>query len=80
MDRDSLLTDLDQANGHIVQDRADIERQREIVARLKWVGVAQDMVRAEQLLAIFEDIQTAHVADRQRVLSALGKLAGGTSD
>lgn len=80
MDRDSLLTDLDQANRHLLLDRAHIERQREIVARLKWVGFAQDIARAEQLLAIFEDIQTAHFADRERISAALGKLAGGTGE
>jgi len=80
MNRDSLLTDLDQANRHLVQDRVHIECQREIVARLKWVGFAQDVARAEQLLGLFEQIQTAHVADRERILAALGKLAGGTSD
>ena len=80
MDRDVLLTDLDQANRYLVRDWADIERQREIVVRLKLCGIAEDIARAEQLLAILEEIRTAHVAQRERILAALGKLARGTSD
>jgi hypothetical protein len=75
MDRAALLKYLAQAERHIERGRAHIERQRELVIQLTRDGDAEELPRAELLLAQFEEMEATRIADRDRVLNELARLS-----
>jgi hypothetical protein len=71
MDRSILLAHLARAEQHLAESDIHVQRQREIVARLARDGDAEELGRAQQLLARFEEMHATHAADRERVLQGL---------
>jgi hypothetical protein len=69
MDRRTLEEQLAQAERHILQSYARIERQREIVAELKSNGRDADL--AADLLDTYLDLESVHIAHRDRLLATL---------
>jgi hypothetical protein len=65
---------LAQTEDHIRLGAEHLERQRVIVARLQENEAdSQEMKEAAKLLALFEELQTMHVAHRDRLLDAFNK-------
>jgi hypothetical protein len=67
MDRQMILDHLAQAEGQVALGEAHIARQREILANLTRDGQTEAAGRAAELLAQFEQTQTLHVSDRDRL-------------
>jgi hypothetical protein len=57
------------AERHVALGRQHIERQRQLLAKLKAGGHPTD--RAVTLLRAFEEMQAAHMADRNRLRGLL---------
>jgi hypothetical protein len=72
MDREILLRHLAQAERHMVEGQTQVERVREVLARLKRDG--HDTRRARELLRSFEETQAQIVTKRDW----LGKEMTGT--
>jgi hypothetical protein len=72
MNRVFLEQHLAMAERHATQGEQHILRQREIVAKLEADNNAALLIQARALLAQFEDLQTLHVADRDRLRKELG--------
>jgi hypothetical protein len=70
MDRARLAEHLAQAERHVVLGEAHLQRQRVIVTELERAGA--DTGEARRLLANLEEMQTLHVADRDRLRDELG--------
>ena len=69
MDLALIRARLAHAEQHITLGEQTIAKQRAIIARLDRGGL--DSTLAENTLRVFEQTQTAYVADRDRVLKAL---------
>ena len=69
MDRKMLEEHLALAEQHVALGEKHIARQREILAQLHRDG--RDTAQAEQTLAAFEEAQTLHIADRDRLRGKL---------
>lgn len=65
MDRNVILEHLEQARRHVAEGERHLARQRELIADLE--GSAHDVAAARQLLSQFEEMQTLHIADRDRL-------------
>lgn len=63
---------LAQAERHIAEGESRIARQREIILDLASGG--HDLKQAKELLAQFEDMQSTHIADRDRIRAELSAL------
>jgi len=71
MDRAIVEEYLAQAERHVKQGDRHIESQRRIVAELERSGHIEAAGRARSLLTQFEEIQLAHIADRDRLKEEL---------
>lgn len=71
MKREMLIDHLAQAERHIGESRAHVERQRQIVEEL--VRDGQDVGTSRDLLELFKKMLARHVEDRDRVRSELAK-------
>jgi hypothetical protein len=69
MDRVMVEQHLAQAERHIAQGESHIARQREIILDLASGG--HDLKQAKVLLAQFENMQSSHSADRDRIRAEL---------
>jgi hypothetical protein len=72
MDRTLVERHLAQAERHVIQGENHIARQRQIIDELASGG--HDLKAAQDLLAQFEDTQTMHVADRDRLRAELAAM------
>ena len=66
---DMLREHLAQAESHIAIGEEHLRKQRRIIAELEEHGHNTKMAR--ELLKEFEDVQTMHVADKERVLKEI---------
>jgi hypothetical protein len=71
MDRMMLADHLAKAERHVMEGAGHIARQRELVARLDGQGL--DAEEARKLLLTFEEMQDAHIADRDRLIRELSQ-------
>jgi hypothetical protein len=73
MNRTLLLHHLGQAERHISQGERHISRQREIINELERHGHGQSRTAnmARDILQSFETAQSAHIADRERLIDWL---------
>jgi cell division protein FtsX len=76
MDRQMILDHLTQAEGHVALGEERITRQREILANLTRDGHREAASRAAELLAQFEQTQTLHISDRDRLRRELAENLG----
>jgi hypothetical protein len=65
MDRNMLRRRLAVAEAHIAGGERSLARQRNLVEELESSG--RDSEDARRLLRIFEQLQAAHIADRDRL-------------
>lgn len=65
MDRAVLEQHLAQIEGHVALGEGQVGRQRELVAKLARDG--HSTVQAQELLALFERTQAAHIMHRDRL-------------
>lgn len=72
MDRTIVEHHLAQAERHVAEGENHIARQRQIIDELASGG--HDLKAARDLLAKFEDVQTLHVADRDRLRAELAAM------
>ncbi len=72
MDRELIERHLALAETHVTAGERHVTRQREIVAELANDG--HDLDHARELLATFEALYAAHVADRDRLRQELEEL------
>ena len=64
--REMLEDHLVQSSEHVAAGERQLSRQRRIVAELERCG--HDSANAKERLALFEDLQRLHEADRDRLL------------
>jgi len=69
MDRPGLLNLLVIAERHVLEGARHIERQKQIIAELERDG--HDATTGHNTLAVFEEAQQLHIADRDRLLKVL---------
>ncbi|HEY1891029.1 MAG TPA: hypothetical protein VGG63_11520 [Steroidobacteraceae bacterium] len=69
MDRTLLKDHLAQAERHIATGERTLDQQRELIRDLERDG--HDARSARALLESFEQLQTLHFADRERILDEL---------
>jgi hypothetical protein len=69
MKREALLHHLLQARQHVAEGRVHIARQHSLIADLEARG--EDTSHARQTLAMFQRMQTGHIADAERIEKAL---------
>ena len=69
MDRQMILDYLKFAERHVANGTAHVKRQRQVIADLDRDG--HPTGRSEQLLAVFENFLTMHIAVRDRLLGEL---------
>jgi len=69
-----LLEHLALAARHVAQGEANVRRQRELANKLTLERHAALAIKALDLLAKFEEVQLAHVADRDRISGELSKF------
>ena len=72
--RHVLLEHLEQARRHVAEGERHILRQRELVAEMERDG--HGTAEARRLLEQFEEMQTLHVADRDRIENELARSKG----
>ena len=77
MDREVLRAHLAQAEDNVTLGEQHIAKQRALIEKLE--GDGHDTVKARELLAVFEETQVLHVADRDRLLRELSKPQGWSS-
>jgi hypothetical protein len=71
MDRSVLEQYLAMVERHVAESERHIARQRELVSKLMRDGDHDMIPGAQQFLALLEDMQTLHVADRDRLRAEL---------
>jgi hypothetical protein len=69
MDRTLLLGNLEEAENHVVTGDLRIQRQREVLERLRLAG--HDTTEAESTLAQLEELQRVVIAHRNWLVQAL---------
>ena len=73
MDRNIILDHLAMVRRHVARGEQIVARQREIIARLERAGC--DTSDAERLLLQFEELQSLHVEDRERLEKKLSEIS-----
>jgi hypothetical protein len=73
MDRGWLSEHLLRAERHIEEGRARVEKQRLLVERLSRGGHGAMAITAAEILAGFEKLLAAHIADRDKILEELAR-------
>jgi hypothetical protein len=73
MDRNMILEHLAMVRRHVARGEQIVARQREIIARLERAGC--DTSDAKRLLLQFEELQSLHVADRERLEKMLSEIS-----
>ncbi len=68
-----ILDHLAMVRRHVARGEQIVARQHEIIARLERAGC--DTSYARRLLLQFEEVQSLHVADRERLEKALAKIS-----
>jgi hypothetical protein len=71
MDRQTIAAHLDQAERHARQGAVHVQNQRTLLADLHRGG--HDTTEASSLLRRFEELQSLHVADRDRLRRELAE-------
>jgi hypothetical protein len=69
MNREHLITHLEQAERHVAQGEEHIVRQIELIARLEAGG--HDTTEAKRLLGEFQELMAVHIAGRDRLRDQL---------
>jgi len=72
MDIEMVERHLAEAQERAALGEKHIASQHKVIAKLK--GLGADLTEAERLLANFEDLQRAYVADRDRIERELAEL------
>ena len=72
MDRATITEHLAQTERHVAQGDHHVARQRELVTELEDGG--HDAALARRLLMKFEELQSLHIADRDRLRRELAEL------
>jgi hypothetical protein len=73
MDRNMILDHLAIVRRHVAGGEQIVARQREIIARLERAGC--DTSDATRLLLQFEEVQSLHVAHRERLEKKLSEIS-----
>jgi hypothetical protein len=73
MDRNTILDHLAMVRRHVARGEQIVTQQREIIARLERAGC--DTSDAERLLLQFEEVQSLHVAHRERLEKKLSEMS-----
>jgi hypothetical protein len=73
MDRNMILDHLAIVRRHVAGGEQIVARQREIIARLERAGC--DTSDATRLLLQFEEVQSLHVAHRERLEKKLSEVS-----
>jgi hypothetical protein len=73
MDRNMILDHLAMVRRHVAMGEQILARQHAIIARLERAGC--DASGAKRLLIQFEEMQSLHVADRDRLEKALAEIS-----
>jgi hypothetical protein len=73
MDQNMILDHLAMVSRHVTRGEQIVARQREIIARLERAGC--DTSYAKRLLLQFEEVQSLHVADCDRLEKALAEIS-----
>jgi hypothetical protein len=73
MDRNMILDHLAVVRRHVARGEQIVARQRETIARLERAGC--DTSDATRLLLQFEELQSLHVADRERLEKMLSEIS-----
>jgi hypothetical protein len=73
MDQNMILDHLAIVRRHVAKGEQIVARQREIIARLESAGC--DVSDAKRLLLQFEELQSLHVADRDRLEKVLAEIS-----
>lgn len=72
MDRDMILDHLRQAERHVAGGERVLEHQRAVIDHLRRAGQEDSMIgAAESLLRSFEEVQSMHFADLERLRGEL---------
>ena len=74
MDRHLALQHLAKAQQHVADGERHIHNQRRIIAQVEQRG--DDPAESKRLLALFEELQKTHVADRDRLAEECAKVKG----
>jgi hypothetical protein len=72
MDRGMLVRHLAQAEQHVAEGGDHIARQRRIIDEL--ASSNHDLKAAQELLVLFENMQTSHLADRDGLRAELAAI------
>jgi hypothetical protein len=75
MDRNMEVAHLSQAERHVSQGTANVERQRALVKQLELDG--HDTEVATKLLRQFEEVLKLHIKDRDRIRAELAESERG---
>ena len=78
MERSTLERHLAMAETHISEGQRHVARQRELISKLIREGHHDMIPEAKQFLALLEEMQALHVADRDQVRSELAKFEPNT--
>ena len=73
MDRNTMLDHLAMVRRHVARGEQIVAHQREIIARLELAGC--DTSEATRLLLQFEEVQSLHVAHRERLEKMLSEIS-----
>jgi hypothetical protein len=73
MDRNTILDHLAMVRRHVARGEQIVTQQHEIIARLERAGC--DTSDAERLLLQFEEVQSLHVAHRERLEKKLSEMS-----
>jgi hypothetical protein len=73
MDRKMILDHLAMVRRHVARGEQIVAHQREIIARLERGGC--DTSDAKRLLLQFEEVQSQHVAHRERLEKMLSEMS-----
>lgn len=72
MDREMILDHLKQAERHVAEGERVLEHQRTVIDHLRRDGHGDPMIdAAERLLRSFEEVQSMHIADVERLRGEL---------
>ena len=73
MDRNTIMDHLAMVRRHVARGEQIVTQQREIIARLERAGC--DPSDAARLLLQFEEVQSLHVAHRERLEKKLSEMS-----
>jgi hypothetical protein len=73
MDRQMIIDHLELAERHVAEGASRVGRQRQLLTELICDGLPS--LQSKLLLKTFEECLAMHIADRERLLKELNKIA-----